>query len=129
MFVPYRHNYYKGGNIYGESFKLMVTDFILQDLMSEVDGAEDSKFVTTLRYIESEIEKWIKHKKLEERPETVELFKYIEKQGYRICGPTRRQYVEGAWNQKDPEKWLTIYQVPIEKVNAMPVVSHAPNSQ
>ena len=59
----------------------------------------------------------------------VELFKYIEKQGYRICGPTRRQYVEGAWNQKDPEKWLTIYQVPIEKVNAMPVESHAPNSQ
>lgn len=44
-----------------------------------------------------------------------ELFDYIEKQGYQICGRHRRQYVEGAWNQKDPEKWLTIIQVPVTK--------------
>jgi DNA-binding transcriptional MerR regulator len=44
-----------------------------------------------------------------------ELFDYIEKQGYQICGRHRRQYVEGAWNQKDQEKWLTIIQVPVTK--------------
>jgi DNA-binding transcriptional MerR regulator len=44
-----------------------------------------------------------------------ELFDYIEKQGYQICGRHRRQYVEGAWNQKDLEKWLTIIQVPVTK--------------
>ena len=24
-------------------------------------------------------------------------------------------YVDGIWNQEDPEKWLTIIQVPVEK--------------
>lgn len=45
----------------------------------------------------------------------VELFKYIEEQGYKICGHPRYYYVDGIWNQEDPEKWLTIIQVPVEK--------------
>lgn len=42
-----------------------------------------------------------------------ELFQFINEQGYQISGLHRTQYVEGAWNQKDPEKWLTIIQVPV----------------
>ncbi len=46
----------------------------------------------------------------------VELFKYIEEQGYRIAGQPRCCYIDGAWNQEDPEKWLSIIQVPVENI-------------
>lgn len=46
----------------------------------------------------------------------VELFKYIEEQGYKIVDRPRCSYVDGIWNQEDPEKWLSIIQVPVEKV-------------
>lgn len=45
----------------------------------------------------------------------ITLFKYIEEQGYTIKGHPRCVYVDGAWNQEDPEKWLSIIQVPVEK--------------
>ena len=44
-----------------------------------------------------------------------EFFRYIEEQGYRITGEHRTVYVDGIWNQKDPEKWLSILQVPVSK--------------
>ncbi|MCQ2276919.1 MAG: MerR family transcriptional regulator [Bacteroidales bacterium] len=45
----------------------------------------------------------------------MELFQYIEDQGYQISGHPRYCYIDGAWNQEDPEKWLSIIQVPVEK--------------
>lgn len=45
----------------------------------------------------------------------LELFKYIEEQGYKICGHPRCCYVDGIWNQEDPEKWLSIIQAPVDK--------------
>jgi len=45
----------------------------------------------------------------------VELFQYIAEQGYAVCGQPRCCYVDGIWNQENPEKWLTIIQVPVEK--------------
>ena len=44
-----------------------------------------------------------------------ELFKYVEEQGYRIAGKPRCSYVDGIWNQENPELWLSIIQVPVEK--------------
>lgn len=44
-----------------------------------------------------------------------EVFKYIEKEGYHIVGNPRCCYIDGIWNQEDPEKWLSIIQVPVEK--------------
>ena len=44
-----------------------------------------------------------------------ELFRYIEEQGYRVVGQHRTVYIDGAWNQKDPEKWLSVIQVPVTK--------------
>ena len=41
-------------------------------------------------------------------------FRYMEEQGYKIAGHPRTCYVDGAWNQEDPEKWLSIIQIPIE---------------
>ncbi len=45
-----------------------------------------------------------------------ELFKYIEDNNYKIVGAPRCCYVDGIWNQEDPEKWLSIIQVPVERV-------------
>jgi len=45
----------------------------------------------------------------------IELFKYIEENGYKVTGNPRCCYVDGAWNQEDPEKWLSIVQVAVEK--------------
>ncbi len=43
-----------------------------------------------------------------------EAFRYIEEQGMKIAGQPRTCYVDGAWNQEDPEKWVSIIQIPIE---------------
>jgi effector-binding domain-containing protein len=48
----------------------------------------------------------------------IELFNYIPEQGYHVVGHSRIQYVEGSWNQKDPSKWLTIIQVPVESLSS-----------
>lgn len=45
-----------------------------------------------------------------------QLFQYVEEHGYRIMGQPRCNYVDGIWNQEDPEQWLSIIQVPVEKL-------------
>lgn len=45
-----------------------------------------------------------------------ELFKYIEEHGYKIADKPRCSYIDGVWNQANPELWLSIIQVPVEKV-------------
>ena len=44
----------------------------------------------------------------------IEAFRYIEEKGYKIAGKPRTSYIDGAWNQEDPEKWLSVIQIPIE---------------
>ena len=44
-----------------------------------------------------------------------EAFAYMEQHGYRLAGHPRTCYIDGAWNQEDPEKWLSIIQIPIEQ--------------
>lgn len=43
----------------------------------------------------------------------VELFKYAEEQGYQIAGAPRTCYIDGCWSQEDPEKWLSLIQLPV----------------
>ena len=45
----------------------------------------------------------------------LDLFAWIEKEGWRICGDIRANYVDGIWNQEDSERWLTVIQVPVER--------------
>ena len=45
----------------------------------------------------------------------IELFAYLEKEGYKIVDAPRAVYIDGIWNQEDASKWLTIIQVPVEK--------------
>ena len=44
-----------------------------------------------------------------------EVLEWIASNGYVVTSPPRYSYVDGIWNQEDPEKWLTIIQVPVEK--------------
>ena len=43
-----------------------------------------------------------------------EAFRNIEEQGYKVVGQHRTCYIDGVWNQEDPEKWLSVIQIPIE---------------
>ena len=43
-----------------------------------------------------------------------EAFRYIEEHGYKVVGQHRTCYIDGVWNQEDPEKWLSVIQIPIE---------------
>ena len=44
-----------------------------------------------------------------------EVMHYIETNGYKIAGLYRIQFEEGQHNQKDPDKYITIIQVPVTK--------------
>ena len=44
----------------------------------------------------------------------IEAFRYIDEHGYKPIGQHRTCYIDGAWNQEDPEKWLSVIQIPIE---------------
>jgi len=50
------------------------------------------------------------------RQNYIDLFAWIEKEGFKIVDAPRANYIDGIWNQEDPAKWLTIIQVPVEKV-------------
>lgn len=43
----------------------------------------------------------------------VEALQYMEQHGYKLAGQPRTSYVDGAWNQEDPDKWLSVIQIPI----------------
>ena len=42
------------------------------------------------------------------------LYRYIEENGMEICGDTRCSYVDGIWNEPDPEKWTSVIQAPVK---------------
>ena len=44
----------------------------------------------------------------------IETFKYMEEKGYKMAGKPRTSYIDGPWNQDDPEKWVSVIQIPIE---------------
>lgn len=44
-----------------------------------------------------------------------EIFRYIEQQSYVVVGQPRAAYIDGIWNQNDPEKWISIIQVPVSR--------------
>ena len=43
-----------------------------------------------------------------------EAFTYMEEQGYKMAGALRTSYIDGTWNQENPEQWLSVIQIPIE---------------
>ncbi|MBR5298689.1 MAG: MerR family transcriptional regulator [Bacteroidales bacterium] len=43
------------------------------------------------------------------------VLEWIEANEYTIAASPRYSYVDGIWNQEDPEKWLTVIQVPVTR--------------
>ncbi|MDD6253018.1 MAG: MerR family transcriptional regulator [Candidatus Cryptobacteroides sp.] len=43
-----------------------------------------------------------------------ELYKYLEEKGLEVNGQTRCSFVDGIWNEPDPEKWCSIIQAPVK---------------
>lgn len=43
-----------------------------------------------------------------------EAFRHMDEQGLKIAGQPRTCYIDGAWNQEDPEKWVSLIQIPVE---------------
>lgn len=83
--------------------------------------------VKTLRHYEklgllkpSEVDEWTGYRYYSVGPyerfyeSFTEAFHYMEEQGLKISGQPRTCYIDGAWNQEDPEKWVSIIQIPIE---------------
>ena len=49
----------------------------------------------------------------------IDLFAWMEKEGWKVADAPRAVYVDGVWNQEDPEKWLTIIQVPAQRTDTL----------
>ena len=43
-----------------------------------------------------------------------EAFRLMDEQGLKIAGRPRTSYIDGIWNQPDPQKWVSLIQIPIE---------------
>lgn len=43
-----------------------------------------------------------------------EAVSYLESKNMCIAGDPRFSYIDGAWNQEDPEKWVSVIQIPVE---------------
>ena len=41
------------------------------------------------------------------------LMKYVEENDYHVCGLARECYIDGIWNKKSVDEWLTEIQLPI----------------
>lgn len=45
----------------------------------------------------------------------LKILKYIEENGYSICGNIRENYIDGVWNKESEDEWLSEIQIPIVK--------------
>lgn len=43
------------------------------------------------------------------------ILKYIEENGYEICGNIRESYIDGVWNKESMEEWLSEIQIPVSR--------------
>ncbi|MGN0157322.1 MAG: GyrI-like domain-containing protein [Lachnospiraceae bacterium] len=43
------------------------------------------------------------------------ILKFIEENGYEICGNIRESYIDGVWNKENEEEWLSEIQIPVRK--------------
>lgn len=43
-----------------------------------------------------------------------EVLDFVKNEGYMISGTPRFSFVDGIWNEENPDKWLTIIQVPVK---------------
>lgn len=79
---------------------------------------EDSDLVKFRVFPEVKEAACIFHKgSYEKFPESyAKVLKFIEENGYEICGNIRESYIDGVWNQDSEEEWLSEIQIPVRKI-------------
>lgn len=45
------------------------------------------------------------------------ILKYIEENGYEICGNIREKYIDGVWNKETEAEWLSEIQIPVKRAD------------
>lgn len=43
------------------------------------------------------------------------VLRYIEENGYEICGSIRENYIDGVWNKDKEDEWLSEIQIPVKR--------------
>ena len=43
------------------------------------------------------------------------VLRYIEENGYEICGDIREKYIDGVWNKDTEEEWLSEIQIQVKR--------------
>ena len=43
------------------------------------------------------------------------ILRFIEENGYKICGNIRENYIDGIWNKDREEDWLSEIQIPVSR--------------
>lgn len=43
------------------------------------------------------------------------ILRFIEENGYEICGNIREKYIDGVWNKEKEEDWLSEIQIPVKR--------------
>lgn len=87
----------------------------------QVDGDyKDSSIIKFRRLPEVPMAVCLKHVgPYDTFPESfAEVMCYIEKHGYKVTGEYRIQFEDSIQNQRDPEKYITIIQVPVSKYDS-----------
>lgn len=44
------------------------------------------------------------------------ILRFVEENGYEICGNPRESYIDGVWNKESESEWLTEIQFPVKKI-------------
>lgn len=90
---------------------------LIETCEAVTEKKEDSELVKFKQFPEIQAA-CIYHKgSYQEFPRTyAAVLRYIEKNGYEICGNIRENYIDGVWNKETEEEWLSEIQIPVRKV-------------
>lgn len=89
---------------------------LIETCEAVTEKKEDSELVKFKQFPEIQAA-CIYHKgSYQEFPRTyAAVLRYIEKNGYEICGNIRENYIDGVWNKETEKEWLSEIQIPVRK--------------
>lgn len=109
--------YYKEGRIHDFS---ELTSFILSSAEACRATNPSIKCITPdycyVSYLDKEFKDTYHKGPYENLPSAYSfIMKYIEENNYEMIEAPRERYIDGIWNEKDENKWVTEIQVPVKK--------------
>lgn len=91
-------------------------EILIETCESVTEPREDTELLTFQEFPEI-LAACIYHKgSYDEFPRTYErVLRFIEENGYQICGNIRESYIDGVWNKEREEDWLSEIQIPVQR--------------